>query len=156
MGCFLIMTETDFAKSKSSIGNRVHYLSQTSSGVFVEVVGDAKKETKEIVAQIRGRFPAVQSEKMHLHHLIPQQFKPEFEKLGIDIDDYAVPIASKDHIGSTGLHNAEFRYNNYWSAFLEEHEGAPPELIRLHAARCISECMNAYNINFDTTVRYKR
>lgn len=139
---------------QSSFGKNIHYLSQTASGYFVEVVGDPTQATREVAAQIRQNFPESDSDKMHRHHLIPQAFREDFKKLGIDIDDYAVPIPSRDHIGKTGIHNAEFRYNNYWSAFMEEHEGADPTVTRFDAMMCIVQCMSAFNISFGTTVRY--
>lgn len=156
MGCFLVMTETDFGRIKSSLTQKVRYLSQTSSGIFIEVMGDTASQTQEIASEIRSRFPHTHSDKMHRHHLIPQnkETREFFEKLGLDVHDYAVPIASKDHIGKSGIHNAEFRYNDYWSAFIEEHEGEPPDVILFHTMLCIKECMDAYNINFDTTVRF--
>ncbi len=156
MACFLIVTENDFAMIKSSFVNNVSYLSKTSSGVFVKVVGDTKKETKDIVSEIRRHFPETKSDKQHRHHLIPQQFRPEFEKLGINIDEYAVPVPKRDHIGKEGLHNAEIPYNTYWAYFILAHQGCDPEQTRLDAALCIAQCMSYFNIDFDTTIDFRR
>jgi RHS repeat-associated protein len=51
------------------------------------------------------------------HHLFPQQFRDEFAKIGINIDDYIAPVAFEKHRGaSTGIHP---EWNRRWKEYLK-------------------------------------
>ena len=49
------------------------------------------------------------------HHIYPQQFRAEFEKIGINIDDYTIKILKKYHIKHKAI-------NKEWEEFFEEHK----------------------------------
>jgi RHS repeat-associated protein len=51
----------------------------------------------------------------HLHHIFPQQFRSDFEGVGINIDRYTIPLDPQRH---AEIHDVE-RYNDQWQGFLE-------------------------------------
>jgi RHS repeat-associated protein len=52
----------------------------------------------------------------HDHHIFPREFREEFQKIGIDVEKYAITIPSNQHMGENGLHK-NLDYNNQWYVF---------------------------------------
>ena len=65
------------------------------------------------------------------HHLLPQQFKKQFEKAGLDIEDYKIPLDKADHrLKPDGLHTGENNWNKQWSDFFRDNPDATkPEIL---------------------------
>lgn len=60
------------------------------------------------------------------HHIFPQQFRPDFERMGVDIDNYTLRIPKQLH---QNIHNNG--YNNQWYTYLQANPSATQnELIR--------------------------
>ena len=68
------------------------------------------------------------------HHIFPQQFRPQFEGAGIDIDEYTVEMTQAEH---QALHSNG--WNDEWSDFFDEHPYASPEQIRNFASDLLNE-----------------
>lgn len=60
------------------------------------------------------------------HHIFPQQFRPDFAKIGMNIDDYTLRIPKQLHqtIHSSG-------YNNQWQTYFEANPNATESQIWL-------------------------
>jgi RHS repeat-associated protein len=94
---------------------------------FVPVVG-ALKNTDEVVALVKG---AGKSKIIEQHHLLPKQFKQQFKKAGLNIEDYKIPLDKADHtLKPDGLHTGTNNWNKQWSDFFEQNPNATkPEIL---------------------------
>ncbi len=58
--------------------------------------------------------------KKEIHHVFPQQFRGEFERMGIDIDQYGLALTKETHRGVGGLHSSG--WNKKWFAFFTDNK----------------------------------
>jgi hypothetical protein len=59
------------------------------------------------------------------HHRLPQQFKKQFEKAGLDIEKYKMPLDKADHrLKPNGLHTGTNNWNKQWDDFFEQYPDA--------------------------------
>ncbi|MGN9809539.1 eCIS core domain-containing protein [Micromonospora sp. BQ11] len=55
----------------------------------------------------------------HHHHIFPKEWRQEFWRLGIDIDQWTVTVSPKEHLSKDGLH-PYFGWNDEWQEFFDE------------------------------------
>ncbi|WP_340140014.1 DUF2380 domain-containing protein [Desulfofarcimen acetoxidans] len=64
------------------------------------------------------------------HHLLPQQFKKQFEKAGLDIEKYKIPLDKADHrLKPDGLHTGTNNWNKQWDDFFKQYPEARQDQI---------------------------
>lgn len=65
------------------------------------------------------------------HHLLPQQFKNQFQKAGLDIEKYKIPLDKADHrLKPDGLHTGSNNWYKQWSNFFGQYPNATkPEIL---------------------------
>lgn len=64
------------------------------------------------------------------HHLLPQQFKKQFEKAGLDIEKYKIPLDKADHrLKPDGLHTGANNWNKQWDDFFKQNPNARQDQI---------------------------
>ena len=85
---------------------------QRQNAVAIEKSASAQKECKTT-----PRAPR--------HHIFPQQFRPEFEEAGIDIDQETIEMTLEEH---RALHSDG--YNQEWGDFFDENPNASEGQIR--------------------------
>ena len=68
---------------------------------------------------------------IHQHHQLPQQFKKQFDKVGLDIENYKIPLDKADHIlKPDGLHTGKNSWNIQWGNFFKDYPNATkPEIL---------------------------
>lgn len=54
----------------------------------------------------------------HDHHIFPRQFRTDFMRIGIDIDQYTVTLGATEHIGARGIHTT-MDWNGEWDEFFD-------------------------------------
>lgn len=63
--------------------------------------------------------------KSKCHHVFPQQFSEDFKNMGIDIDQYTIPLTKRDHLGvGKGLRKIPSGWNEQWGEFLKANPNA--------------------------------
>jgi hypothetical protein len=67
---------------------------------------------------------------MHDHHLFPQKYRSRFLEIGIDIDDYTIPLEEKEHLSK---YHQQLEWNEEWEEFLYDEDGQ-------RIPRTIEEC----------------
>jgi hypothetical protein len=91
--------------------------------------------TESIAPELQNTLAPLEEEAVDegqtvLHHIFPQEFREEFEALGIDIDKYTIPLDQQtEHIPlHVGVNTEEWAgtYNDHWAVFLEQ-EGITAE-----------------------------
>jgi hypothetical protein len=57
------------------------------------------------------------------HHLLPKEFEEEFNAVGLDIEDFTMPLPRSQHrLNPNGIHtNAGGNWNGVWRAFFDTH-----------------------------------
>jgi hypothetical protein len=64
------------------------------------------------------RDAGINCDNIEWHHIYPQEFRPEFGKIGIDVDKWAIPLCAEDHRGKdAGIHRKDADYNGRWHDF---------------------------------------
>jgi hypothetical protein len=65
-----------------------------------------------------------------MHHLFPQQFRAQFQQMGIDIENYKIPIPSGYHQSLHGADSSAFegRWNSAWSNWFASNEAATADM----------------------------
>ncbi len=93
--------------------------------------------------------------KLHIHHILPQQFRKWFANQGINnIDDYGVVISSQTHlkgVHGNGIGNLPGRWNTEWSDFIKANPKATPSEIFHHAEGLLDK----YGLSHLPYVSYK-
>ncbi|MCM1564676.1 MAG: pre-toxin TG domain-containing protein, partial [Dehalobacter sp.] len=91
------------------------------AGNVVKVVKNGKTALK-VSSAVEG---AGKTGVIHQHHQLPQQFKKQFEKAGLDIENYKIPMDKTDHIlKPDGLHTGKDSWNKQWDDFFEKYPDA--------------------------------
>ena len=81
-------------------------------------IGKATKVVNKVedVAEGAGKTGIIEQ-----HHLLPQQFKKQFEKAGLDIEKYKIPLDKADHrLKPDGLHTGTNNWNKQWTDFFKQ------------------------------------
>jgi RHS repeat-associated protein len=64
------------------------------------------------------------------HHLLPQQFKKQFKKAGLDIEKYKILLDKADHrLKPGGLHTGANNWNKQWADFFKRKPNATKDQI---------------------------
>jgi hypothetical protein len=73
---------------------------------------------------IAEKLAAASTSGKAFHHIFPQEFRDEFERMGIDIDQYTIPLDPEIHriIHSGGWYNGVYHdmYNDEWGMWINE------------------------------------
>jgi hypothetical protein len=80
---------------------------------------------------------------IHEHHLLPQQFRVFFTTVGLNIEQFKIPLTAAQHtLKPNGVHTGDLNWNAVWKLFIDANPkaGAPDVLNRLAAMR------NMFNI----------
>ncbi len=90
------------------------------------------------INQLNGEIARVRRERglseLEPHHNLPRQFHSNFNKAGIDVDDYIVYMQRSEHrLLPNGLHTGSNHWNAQWKRFFAENPNATPEQIFEHA-----------------------
>lgn len=73
-----------------------------------------------------------------IHHVFPQQFRGEFEKMGIDIDKYGIALTKETHRGvGGGLHS--MGWNKKWAEFFTFNKSPTESQAMKHLEVMLSE-----------------
>ncbi|MEK6283555.1 MAG: SpvB/TcaC N-terminal domain-containing protein [Acidobacteriota bacterium] len=83
--------------------------------------------------------------KTHLHHVFPQKFFEEFQKLGIHVDDYVMRLKFEQHIGREGVH-VKGDYNGRWEDFFNAARTSGKKLTKKDAEEFLIEILNDLGI----------
>jgi RHS repeat-associated protein len=117
----------DCAYTKCSAGQELVGL----AGAPLMVIGGPEAEAAEVAVQ--GTRGAIQAERLlanpvlHEHHLLPQQFRGLFSRLGINIDEHTVTVSESVHlqgIHGSGLGSMPGRWNQQWAKWIEANPNA--------------------------------
>ncbi|MBX3329345.1 MAG: DUF2380 domain-containing protein [Nitrospira sp.] len=55
------------------------------------------------------------------HHLLPIQFKKQFERAGLDIEQFTVDLSKAEHrLKPDGLHTGANNWNQQWKDFFKD------------------------------------
>ena len=104
------------------IDNEVRMLNQYSYINFGYAVSN--KIINEYVSKAtknRITTPIEKPIKIDQHHLLPKQFRIQFEKAGLDIEEYKIPMDEASHrLRPGGLHTGSDNWNKQWEVFFEE------------------------------------
>jgi hypothetical protein len=77
-----------------------------------------------------GKAACKAAEQIHQHHLLPKAFKEYFEKAGLKIDDYTIPLPESLHTRRPhGVHTGVDNWNRQWKAFIEQNPNATQDEI---------------------------
>ena len=69
-------------------------------------------------------------------HLLPRQFADKFERVGLDIKDYTIPMERGAHrLKPDGLHTGSENWNKVWRDFFNEHKNPSKQEILDHLAK---------------------
>jgi hypothetical protein len=56
-----------------------------------------------------------------VHHQLPREFRPQFEAVGLDIEDFTIELPKSTHrLKPDGLHTGSENWNKQWSDFFEK------------------------------------
>jgi hypothetical protein len=59
--------------------------------------------------------------KTETHHLLPRAFKRQFEKAGLDIEQYTMELSVDRHrLKPSGVHTGPANWNKQWKQFFQE------------------------------------
>jgi RHS repeat-associated protein len=59
------------------------------------------------------------------HHLLPRQFEPQFNRVGLDIEDYTVDLPRDQHrLLPDGIHTGPDNWNAQWARFFDANPNA--------------------------------
>jgi hypothetical protein len=59
------------------------------------------------------------------HHQLPKQFKQQFTRAGLDIEDYKIPLDQSNHrLKPDGLHTGSNNWNKQWEDFFSDNPDA--------------------------------
>jgi hypothetical protein len=76
-------------------------------------------------AESNGGGGAEGAGKVEQHHQLPRQFKNEFKKAGLDIEDYKIPLDRNTHrLNPDGLHTGSNNWNKQWADFFRDNSNA--------------------------------
>jgi hypothetical protein len=116
-----------------SVGSKLlSGLGSKLAGVAERLLGGAGKEIGT-AGQRLAPGSAASAEKLlanpilHDHHLLPQQFRGFFSKLGINVDEYTVTVSESTHlqgIHGSGIGTLPGRWNQQWATWIEANPGA--------------------------------
>jgi Predicted lipoprotein of unknown function (DUF2380) len=74
------------------------------------------------------------------HHNLPRQFSPEFNRAGIDINDYVLYMPRNEHrLLPNGLHTGSNHWNAQWRRFFKDYPNATPDQIFEHANNMLKQ-----------------
>jgi hypothetical protein len=159
----------------ASGGNTTEVISSAASDIVLTIVGGkvvkmaftggkalyrgAKTLGKEMraasKAQIVERQLLLPSAKVADHHIFPQKYRPNFEKLGIDIDKYTVSLGQNTHLrgihgkGSFGLAG---KWNDRWKAFFQQN----PDATAKDTYQFAGKLMDEYKLNKEILHGYRK
>jgi hypothetical protein len=69
-------------------------------------------------------------EAIERHHLLPKEFKPFFERAGLDIEEYVIDLSRAQHrLKPGGLHTGKESWNKAWRQFFSDYPLAKREEI---------------------------
>jgi hypothetical protein len=69
-------------------------------------------------------------EPIESHHELPNKFKPNFKRAGLNIEDFKVPLERARHrLKPTGLHTGADNWNAQWARFFDVNKEATKEEI---------------------------
>lgn len=99
-----------------------------SGGFAIPIVLSKKAAKKGAGEALKG---AGKTGVIEQHHLLPQQFKKQFEKAGLDIEKYKIPLEKVDHrLKPDGLHTGTNNWNKQWDDFFKQNPDAiKPEIL---------------------------
>ena len=99
-------------------------------GGTVKHADDAVKNTGAVKAGTK-----VAKEVVEGHHLLPTQFKPQFEAAGLKIEDFIIPLDKSTHrLKPGGIHTGPFEdsWNGQWKQFFDIQKDRSAEEILEH------------------------
>jgi hypothetical protein len=82
------------------------------------------------------------------HHIFPNEYRSQFEKIGINVDDFTIKIPFSQHRGAgTGIHTMQPHYNDVFGKYLESNgqrfagmpQGQAQKEVRNYAEKLLSE-----------------
>jgi hypothetical protein len=89
------------------------------------------------------------------HHIFPQKYRPNFEKLGINIDKYTVSLGQGTHLrGIHGKGSFELagKWNDKWKAFFLQN----PKATAKEAYQFAGKLMDEYKLNKEILHEYRK
>ena len=76
-----------------------------------------KRQTSTEVVKSAAKFES--------HHLLPKEFKAQFEKAGLNIENYKIDLSKQNHrLKPDGLHASEENWNKDWRDFFRNNPSA--------------------------------
>ena len=68
-----------------------------------------------------GKYGGKVVQAIEKHHQLPQQFIKQFEKVGLDIEEYAIDLGKAAHrLKPNGLHTGTENWNKQWKQFFDK------------------------------------
>lgn len=86
---------------------------------------------------------AKEGAKFERHHLLPQQFREQFTKAGLNIEEFTVNLPKELHrLKPGGLHTGSRNWNKQWRKFFQENPNATKSEILQH----LEKMKNDFNL----------
>jgi hypothetical protein len=94
-----------FAEAKNTLANALDEAKRLQSSTQVGSRGPVARATTNI----------------ETHHLLPREFRAQFERAGLNIEDYKLELSRSDHrLLPEGLHTGSNNWNSQWRRFFQE------------------------------------
>ena len=112
------------------------------------VADDAARIMDDIGPEVVAPQQALAAESTQRHHLFPQQFRPDFARVGIDIDQHTVALPTTTHLsavhrrgGFVGPGNVDLpgQWNQLWTEFWDTNPDATAKEAYQFAGRLMDE-----------------
>ena len=98
------------------------------------------------------RDPPKASPKFDTHHLLPREFKEDFQRAGLDIEEFTMPLSKERHRlkKGPGIHtNAGGNWNREWREFFRELEVKKKPITAEAILRKLREMVEKFGLKKD-------
>ena len=118
-------TDAEVYQYAKHLGNIIQ-MAYGNGGKALSMISKASPGLMKIVSKGAGKTGIIEQ-----HHLLPQQFKNQFQKAGLDIEKYKIPLDKADHrLKPDGLHTGSNNWYKQWSNFFGQYPNATkPEIL---------------------------
>ena len=91
----------------------------------------------------------VSSGQVELHHLFPNQFRDDFARAGLNVDDFTIALSKESHRGAgKGLQYIPTNWNEEWRKFLIENPNPTQRQLYNKAEQMLSNAGGRGEFNF--------